>query len=502
MQFFLLTLSSFIVPIRKGMGYFMPMEKYLLFCLLAFLPALCFSQGDADSTTGGRLQGLSSLSPKYFQQLRKKYEKLERSVSKANSKALSQLKKQEGKLREQMENGGDSMWLLAYENMEQQLQQTGTKKKSALKDYIPGMDSIQSGVKWLKQQALIKLSGDQLKALSGLGDHVNGLQQQLEWGVQVKMFIEERRNDLKRKLQEKGVAKVLRQANKQVYYYQQQIEEYRNMFSNPDKLVEKMIALLRNQPSFKEFMGRNSQLAQMFRIPGNGSQGGVAMLTGLQTRESVQQMLTQQMQSAVGVPGNLDRYLEQQVGQAKGELDKLKDKVNRIGGGNSELEVPDFKPNSQRTKSFLKRLELGVSLQSQRSNDLLPITTDMALMLGYKLNDRSTIGVGVSYKLGWGKGLREIRFSHQGVGVRSFVDIKVKGSVWITGGYELNYLEEFRRIDVLKNLSAWQQSGLIGLSKQYKVGKKKGKFQLLWDMLSYRQMPRGKALQVRLGYTL
>ena len=57
----------------------------------------------------------------------------------------------------------------------------------------------------------------------------------------------------------------------------------------------------------------------------------------------------------------------------------------------------------------------------------------------------------------------------------------------------MNYLQAFSKYEQLKNLSRWQRSGLIGLTKKYKVGKKENNLQLLWDFLSYHQVLRSPA---------
>jgi hypothetical protein len=52
-------------------------------------------------------------------------------------------------------------------------------------------------------------------------------------------------------------------------------------------------------------------------------------------------------------------------------------------------------------------------------------------------------------------------------------------------------------------LSKWQQSGLVGISKVISIKSKffkKTKLQLLWDFLSYEQVPRTQALKFRVGY--
>jgi len=136
---------------------------------------------------------------------------------------------------------------------------------------------------------------------------------------------------------------------------------------------------------------------------------------------------------------------------------------------------------------------------------MFPITSDLGLSLGYKLNDKSVVGIGASYKMGWGSGWNNIRITHQGIGLRSYVDWKLKGSFWISGGYEQNYKSEIRSIDQLRDQSAWQQSGLIGLSKVVSVKSKlfkKTKVQLLWDFLSYDHVPRGQPIVFRIGYSI
>jgi hypothetical protein len=189
---------------------------------------------------------------------------------------------------------------------------------------------------------------------------------------------------------------------------------------------------------------------------------------------------------------------------AQGQLSPLKDKIAKWGTGSSDAEMPEgFKPNNQKTKSFLQRIEIGSNFQSVKSNGLMPVTSDLGFSIGYKLNNKSIIGVGASYKMGWGKNIRNIKISHQGAGARSFVDWKLKGAWWISGGYEMNYRSEFRNVTQLKDYSAWQQSGLIGLSRKIPVKTKffkNTKLLLLWDFLSYDQVPVTQPVVLRVGY--
>jgi hypothetical protein len=213
-----------------------------------------------------------------------------------------------------------------------------------------------------------------------------------------------------------------------------------------------------------------------------------------------------QQQIASGGP-NAQQQFQQQIQVAQAQLKQLKDKLLSSPGAEGG-EGASFKPNMQKTKSFKQRLELGTNLQSQKATSYFPVTTDVGLSLGYKLNDKSVVGIGASYKVGWGSGWNNIRVTHQGAGIRSFLDWKLKGSFWLSGGFEYNY----RPLTLNGSVSPppgigqeelWQQSGLVGLNKKYQVSKKmKGTMQILWDFLSYRQIPRSQPVVFRVGYHL
>jgi hypothetical protein len=328
---------------------------------------------------------------------------------------------------------------------------------------------------------------------------LNSLQTQLNTAEEIKTFLAQQKQSIQQQITQFGLGKQVRKYSQEVYYYQQQIREYKATLNDPDKLTRRALELANQSTTFQNFMRQNSQIAQLFQLPGTGANASGTPIEGLQTRALIQQQISQSIQ---GTNINPQQYIEQQVGAAGEQLNALKDKANDIGGGSDELEIPDFKPNNQKTKTFLKRIEWGFNVQSQRSNSFLPTTTDFGLQAGYKLSDKSTIGIGLAYKLGWGKNINNISLSSEGLGLRSFVDIKFKGSIWITGGYEMNFNSSFSSIPELKNLSSWQRSGLVGMSKKYRIGKKKGNMQLLWDFLSYKQVPQTSPLKFRIGYNL
>src|SRR5262249_41202284 len=159
----------------------------------------------------------------------------------------------------------------------------------------------------------------------------------------------------------------------------------------------------------------------------------------------------------VGGSNNI-QALQSGIQQAQSQIQQLKNKINELGGSSDEA-LPSFRRNQQRVKSFWSRWELGANLQSTRSNAWLPSAIQIGLSAGYKLNDRSVIGGGMAGSVGWGKNIKHIAISYEGVGARSYLDWKLKGSLWLSAGYEMNYRSSFTRIEQLNRLNAWQQSG-------------------------------------------
>jgi hypothetical protein len=202
--------------------------------------------------------------------------------------------------------------------------------------------------------------------------------------------------------------------------------------------------------------------------------------------------------------GGLDAgaFTQQQLGAVQGQLDQWRQRL--APGGDGGTEMPGFQPNGQKTKSFLHRLEYGVNLQTIHSTYYFPITTDLGLSLGYKLNDHNSIGIGASYKIGWGSDINHIHVTSQGLGLRSFLDIQIKRTWYASGGFEYNYQQPLYTLHSLRDLNNWQKSGLIGISKVISMKTKVFKstrLQFLWDFLGQYQVPQAQPFVFRVGYT-
>ena len=447
----------------------------------------------------------------YADKVSAKADELNKKLDKKSQQALQQLQKQEAKMKRKLMKIDSLAANNVFDNADKQYKDLAQRLNgSKTGQYIPKLDTLVTSLKFFEEnpQLLSQTKEVKEKVKDALGK-VNGLKDQFNKAEDIKKFLKERKQYLKEQLSKFGFAKELKKINKEVYYYAQQVNEYKEILKDSRKTERKAIELLSKTKLFKDFMRKNSELASLFRLPGDPNDpSSQASLAGLQTRAQVNGLIQQQI--AAGGTGAQQQF-SQNLQAAQSQLNELKNKINQFGGSSSDATMPDFKPNNQKTKSFLQRLEYGTNIQTQKATYFFPVTSDIALSVGYKLSDKSIIGIGASYKMGWGRGWNDMRVSHQGVAFRTYADVKLKGSFWLSGGYEQNYKPDLQNVSIpspptgggSRMGAAWQQSWLIGISKVVSLKTKffkKTKLQLLWDFLSAEQVPRTQPIVFRIGY--
>jgi hypothetical protein len=469
--------------------------RYFLFIFLISTSLISYSQ-----TLDSSLQINPQLPDKYYSQVNRKISSVNDQLTKKSLKYLAKFQRQEQKLQQRLQKLHPELAIADATEKYTEISQKIKSKTSGITKiagaYDPYLDSLSTSLNFLKQ-------------FNGISDKVKGplnsftqLQSKLQESEKIKAFIADRKNQIKELLSKythlpPGLKSEYVQLQKTEFYYQARLLEYKNILKDPDKMEKKALGILNQLPAFQKFMKQNSQLASLFRIPDN--MGSSQSLTGLQTRSSVQALIQQRIAS--GGP-NAQAQIQANLAEAQAEMGKLKDKLNQFTGGSDggNIEMPDFEPNTQKTKSLLKRLEYSADMQFDKSNKLLPSGANIGLGIGYKLNDKSAFGVGVNYKIGMGT-IQHISFTSQGLGLRSYMDWKIKKQIYVTGGYEMNYLTAIKNIQQLKNYDAWQRSALIGISKKYKVSKKvQGEMKILYDFLANAHVPVSQPVVFRLGY--
>ena len=446
--------------------------------------------------------------------LQKKTTDLNNQLTQQTETYLQKMARREAKMQKKLagvdSNAAKSLFAGSagqYAALQQQLKtDTGHQGQTLTGAYPAYLDSMQGSMGFLKQNPrLLNNAGPaKLSQLQGASSQLQILQAKMGIADEAKAYMQQRKQVVADYIaQHSNLQSVLGSSyagmNKDVYYYSQQLRQYQEMWSSPDKLEQEALALLNRFPTFQTFMKRNSMLGGLFNVPGGyGTPQGVV---GLQTKDQVGQLVNSQV-SAGGT--SAETALQGNLQSAQSQLDNYKSKLSQLGAGNGNMDAPDFKPNDQKTKTLWKRLEYGANFQTSRNNYYFPMVTDFGASLGYKLGHNNVIGVGASYKLGWGNGIQHIAFTNEGVGLRSFLQIKIKGTFSATGGFEYNYTTPFTSYQQIKQLEYWTKSGLVGVTKTVSMNNrlfKSTSLSLLWDFLSYQQVPQTQPFLFRIGYS-
>jgi len=470
-----------------------------LFAMLLYCNFL-FAQKDSS------LQTLQQISPKYIFTIDKKVDKYTSRISKKTERTLEKLSKWEIKIKSILQKlnpeaanklFGNSQ--LTFAGLLQKIKQGEATGLQYYDQYDKYRDELTTGINYMESQEKF-LDSSVKQKIKATGEKVKQLNQATDSTAAIEQFIKERKKQLiDQSFTVLGKNKYLSRMNKEVYYYSETLRNYKEVFSDSKKTEATAAAILNGIPAFKEFFRQNSMLASLF---GSGRGGGTPSLEGLQTRNEISSVLQSQILSG---GANAQSIMQQNINAAKEQLNTVKNKIASLGAGGADVDdrVGAFKPNQQKTRTFLQRIETGLNFQSQGGSSYFPATTDIALTAAYKLNDKASIGIGSSYKLGWGSSITNIKFTTQGIGLRSFAEYKIKGSFYAGGGFEYNYqpalIEQYGK-DKTNN---WHQSGLAGISKVISARSKfykKTKVQLFWDFLSYRQLPKTSPVKFRIGY--
>lgn len=458
--------------------------------------------GQADSL----LATIKQVPARYLHQVEEKVTRYANRISSKTEKTLTKLARWEAKIKGLLEKASPETAQRLFGNSQLTFSVALEKYKEGKlvldgyrARYDEYRDKLTTSLKYLDDQKE-KLDSKVLKPLVKVKEKVNELEEDVKNTEAMQQFIKERRKQLLNEaVKYLGKSKYLAKIDKEAYYYIETLRNYKEIFSDKTKAEEVARKILDRIPAFKEFTQKNSMLAQLFGSSNMGS-GAVPNLAGLQTRASVNSLIQERL--AMGGP-NARELFSQHLQQAQMEMSSLKDRVLKAGGSSGDAEIPSFKPNTQRSKTFWQRLEYSGNFQFGKNNSLMPATADIALSVGYKLNDRSLIGIGASYKMGFGS-IQRLSISHQGLGLRSFIDWRLKKQFFITGGFEMNYNAQFRNMAQLRNYQDWQQAGLVGITKKLNIKTKLFKatsVQLLYDMLHQQHVPVSQPVLFRVGYS-
>jgi hypothetical protein len=481
----------------------------ILICLFWAIICAAFWSFGQDSA----LNKITQFPNKFFSKINRITASLNSNLTNQSEKYLQKLIKREKKLQAKLnkQDTTSSKYLFAndpqkrYQDLLNKVRSDSSSGKNQYhgQDYLANMDSLKVSLDFLKANPQLLHPPDVANgSLAKSINQLNTFQGKLNGADQIKECIAARKAQIKQYLLQQahlpdGISKIYNQYNQDLFDYSEKIQGYKDEINDPDKMFKSALVLLNKMPAFQDFMRSNSYLAGLFPVPANS--GTPMAFNGLQSRSQLQQIF----QGRIPATPSAESALNQSVDDAKTNLDAIKDKILKYGQSGQTLDDPNFKPNTEKSKPLLKRLQYEINFQSQPASNYIPSSTNIALGIGYKFKESGDVGVGMSYRVGFGTPFKNIHLSSNGVGFRTYVDLKLKGSIYLSGGYEYNQNIVTSSVPP-SGAQPWQSSGLLGLSKIFAIKSKlasKTKIQVLWDFLSYYQIPRTQPIQFRMGYT-
>jgi hypothetical protein len=486
---------------------------------MSFLRGLYLSAGVCLVVTVSHAQSTDTLTGKLanfpsrlFGKIQSQSTSLNQQLTSQTQQYLARMARREQRMQQRLSAVDSNAAKALFANSQQQYaalaaqikSDTGGRPVVLRGQYVPSLDTLQGAMAFL-QQHVQSLTSSSAAKLQGAASQFRALQAKMQDADIVKAYVQSRQQQISQFIAQHSnfsavLSKPLARVQAEQYYYSQRVQQLKAMWADPTALAQQALSMLSKLSAFQNFMMTHSQLGSLFHVP--NSYGSAAALNGLQTKEQIAQTVQQHI-SAAG-PGGA-AALQGSLQSAQSQLDGLKDKLSKFGAGSADVPMPAFTPNTEKTKTFLHRLQVGFDLQTTHNSYDYPSLLTVGLRLGYQLDHSNIIGVGASYELGTGNGIQHIAFSSQGLGLRSFLQVKVHGSFSVTGGFEYNYTVPFSSYQDLKQLQYWTRSGLIGVTKTISTKSKLLKqttLSLLWDFLSYSQQPPTPAFLFRVGYNL
>jgi len=472
--------------------------------------AVTVSYAQSTDTLTGKLANFPS---RVFGKIQSQSASLNQQLTSQTQRYLSRMARREQRMQQKLSAVDSNAAKSLFANSQQQYAalsaqiktDTGNRQTTFSGQYHPYADTLQGAMAFLRQNPQM-LAGGTTTKLQAASTQFQALQAKMQDADIAKAYVQSRQQLISQYIAEHAnvggvLGKPLASMQQEQVYYAQRVQQYKAMLSDPSALAQQALSMLGRLPAFQSYMTTHSQLGSLFHLPGN--YGTAQALNGLQSKEQVAGLVKSQV-SAGGSAGA--SAMQANLQSAESSLDGYKDKLSKLGLGNGDAQLPvDPKTNDQHTKSFLGRLQYSFNFQTTHNSIYYPSLLTLGLGLGYKLGHSNVIGVGASYEIGTGNGINHIAITGNGLGLRSFATIKLKTSFSLYAGLEYNYTTPFTNYQQLKQLQYWTRSGLIGVQKTVSMKSKVFKqttLALLWDFLSYQQVPQTQPLIFRIGYSL
>ena len=478
-----------------------------LYLSTALCLAVTVSHAQSPDTLAGKLANFPS---RVFGKIQSQSASLNQQLTSQTQQYLARMARREQRMQQKLSAVDPAAAKSLFAHSQQQYAalgaqiktDTGNRQTTFSGQYHPYADTLQGAMAFLRQNPQM-LAGGTTTKLQAASTQFQALQAKMQDADIAKAYVQSRQQQISEYLAAHAnmigvLGKPLAGMQEEQVYYTQRVQQYKAMLSDPSALAQQALSMLGRLPAFQSFMTTHSQLGSLFHLPGNYA--SPQAVNGLQSKEQVAGLVKSQV-SAGGSAGA--SAMQANLQSAESSLDGYKDKLSKLGLGNGDAQMPNIQPNDQKSKPFLGRLQYSFNFQTTHNSIYYPSLLTLGLGLGYKLGHSNVIGIGASYEMGTGNGINHIAITGNGLGLRSFATIKLKTSFSLYAGLEYNYTTPFTNYQQLRQLQYWTRSGLIGVQKTVSMKSnvfKQTTLALLWDFLSYQQVPQTQPLLFRIGY--
>lgn len=480
-----------------GLPYLMLSKTLLLALSILLTGASCFAQENEQVYIHGRhyldlnirsldkyAKRIERTQHRLLHKLKRKEERLAKRLFRTDSAAYARLKSQPLSF--------DSISRLSRHS------DSATLASKAKKGGQKAVDSLKGVYAFVQSKASGITNNKTTNKASELADYdqqLNGLQGRLSYD----QYINELTN--KHALNLQGIAgknNSLTGIQKEVYYAKAKMNEWKQLADDPSKLEERALEYLQGTKGFDLSMKQSLSGGSKNNSMANAGSAADLEAMGFQTKRQLNNALQQKFGSNLqSVQGNMGKELNDWQGKAQGLQGQVKETKQSLSS-QRHTEKPKFKVNPMRGKPFWMRIEKQYSFNTSRATTMTegtkrPALLTLAASAAYKHTPRLSTGIGIAGDMGLGQNWSSIRFTFEGIGIRSFVTWEWQYGIGAYAGYERTfkkYVFQQKKEAVPEGLTSsvhnkkdYSEAALIGLTKKYKINSKwNGAVQVLYDV--------------------
>lgn len=193
----------------------------------------------------------------YISSVTAQYSSLNKGLDNKTAIYLNKIQKEQAKLLKKLASKDSNVAKALQQKftsdltkMQAKLQDAANPKQlNKLKEYLPGFDTAKSTLSFLEKNNINNpaLAAELAKGKQALQLFENKMQAANE----IKKQLQQQRDLLKKEFEKLGMVKELKSLNKQVYYYQQQLNEYKSYLKDKKKAQQKALSIIRNTRLYK-----------------------------------------------------------------------------------------------------------------------------------------------------------------------------------------------------------------------------------------------------------